>query len=94
MKFPLDEESRDRIRAETMDYYILKAVRSATDHMRSLRCQRGDHKCRNTGESCLCLCHDRKRSIWEVEDVSDSGPCEDQRDDPHGSLDADREKAG
>jgi hypothetical protein len=58
-QFPLDEESRDLIRAEITDEYVLRAMRSAGDHMRSIRCQRGDHRCRNTGTTCLCLCHDQ-----------------------------------
>lgn len=58
--FPLDEAARDRIRAEVMEEYLLRAYRKSQDHMRSLRCQRGDHRCHNSGISCLCPCHDRK----------------------------------
>lgn len=68
MPFPLDEEARDRLRAEITEEYLLRASHTAAGHMRSARCQKGDHRCRNNGTTCLCYCHDRKRGS----DVLDS----------------------
>ena len=63
--FPLEEKARDKIRAEIMDMYMIRAYQRAKSHMVSIRCERGDHRCHNSGISCLCLCHDRKGHPWE-----------------------------
>ena len=57
-QFPLDYESREVLRDQWLAYYVEKAIKGAKRHGLSMRCETGDHGCRNNGSNCLCRCHD------------------------------------
>ena len=59
-EYPRTQADRERIRSVMIEHFTLKGIRRGLQYGLSLRCLNGDHGCRNTGQSCLCLCHDKK----------------------------------
>lgn len=53
------QEARDRL----IEQRNIRGMKEALGMGRSMRCGWGDHApsgCKNTGEQCLCICHDAK----------------------------------
>lgn len=59
-EWPRDNEGREQMRSEWLEFHTLKGVRKGLYYGLSMRCERGDHGCMNDGSTCLCRCHDRR----------------------------------
>lgn len=64
--YPWDAAEREAIRLWRYEEAILRATRAGTRYGLSMRCERGDHGCRNSGSTCLCRCHDRTLVLGRV----------------------------
>jgi len=58
-EYPRTMTERSKIRSNMLEYYTVSGMRRGLSYGMSLRCSQGDHGCQNTGQSCLCICHDK-----------------------------------
>ena len=58
--WPADGSARQELRDANAERLRRRAEREAAIYGLSMRCEIGDHGCRNDGTGCLCRCHDDK----------------------------------